>query len=115
MRPYTPVLIITPESMALTGDGAAGCASGNQIWPNGHMPILMPKPTRNRAKASVVVPGFVASNAGRFALTVAKSYFRLALPLAAAPVTASNSAPIIVAAQAICNMTRYFLGARVFF
>ena len=54
-----------------------------------------------------------AQHRGRFALTVSKSYFKLALPLAAAPVTASNSAPIIVAAQAICIMMRYLLAARM--
>jgi hypothetical protein len=56
----------------------------------------------------------VLSSTGRLALTVSKSYFRLALPRAAAPVTASNSAPIIVAAQAICIMIRNLLAARTF-
>ena len=100
--------------MALTGEGAAGCASGSQICPKGHMPILMPKPIRNSAKASAVNAGLVLNSTGKLALTVSKSYFRLALPLAAAPVTASSSAPIIVAAQAICIMTRYLLAARMF-
>ena len=99
--------------MALTGDGAAGWASGSQNWPNGHIPILMPNPIRNKAKASAVAVGLVLSISGRFALTVSKSYFRLALPLAAAPVTASNSAPIMVAAHAICIMRRYLLAARI--
>ena len=71
--------------MALTGEGAAGWASGSQNWPKGHMPILMPNPMRNNAKASAVATGLVLSIAGRFALTVSKSYFKLALPLAAAP------------------------------
>ena len=73
----------------------------------------MPNPIRNNAKASAVAVGLVLSIAGRFALTVSKSYFRPALPLAAAPVTASNSAPIMVAAQAICIMMRYLLAARI--
>src|ERR1035438_2482840 len=105
---------MTPESMALTGDGAAGWASGSQIWPNGHMPILIPKPTRKRPKAMVVAPALDASIRGRFALTVGKSYLRLAAPLAEAPAEASTTAPIMVAAQAICIMTRYLLAARTF-
>ena len=56
---------MTPESMALTGEGAAGCASGSQIWPKGHMPILMPKPIRKSAKAKAVVPGLALSSKGR--------------------------------------------------
>jgi hypothetical protein len=107
-------LIITPDNIALTGDGAAGCASGSQNWPNGHMPIFMPNPTRNKANASAVVPGLVANSNGRFPLTVSKSYFRLAPPRAAAPVTASNSAPIMVAAQAICIIIRNLFAARMF-
>ena len=105
---------MTPESMALTGEGAAGCASGSQIWPKGHMPILMPKPPRKSAKARAVVPGLALSSKGRCALTVSKSYFKPPPPLVAAPVTASNSAPIMVAAQAICIMTRNLLAARMF-
>ena len=56
IKPYTPVLIITPESSAETGEGAAGCASGSHIWPNGHMPALMPKPTRKSSSARLIPP-----------------------------------------------------------
>jgi hypothetical protein len=42
-RPWSiPVLIITPERSALSGEGAVGWVSDNHIWPKGHMPALIP-------------------------------------------------------------------------
>ena len=38
-----PILIMTPDMSAEILDGAAGCASGSQIW-NGMMPALTPNP-----------------------------------------------------------------------
>src|SRR5208283_5038925 len=98
--------------MALTGEGAAGWASGSQTWPNGHMPILIPKPMRIRVKAAAVAPGLEASIRGMVALTVEKSNLRTAAPPAGDPPEARIHAPAIVAAQPICIMTRYLLAAR---
>jgi len=78
------------------------------------MPILMPKPTRNKRKATAVSTGLVCSIAGRLALTVSKSYLSVVPPEAAVPTAARNHAPTIVAAQATSIMTRYFLAARMF-
>ena len=78
------------------------------------MPILIPNPTRNNPNAKAVMPGRVLNNSGRFALTVSKSYFKLALPLTALPPMASSSAPSMVAAQAICIMKRNLLAAQTF-
>ena len=36
---------MTPDIIALTCDGAAGWASGNQLW-NGTNPVFVPKPTK---------------------------------------------------------------------
>ena len=44
-------LISTPESMADTGAGAEGWASGSQAW-NGTSAAFRPKPQRNSASAN---------------------------------------------------------------
>ncbi len=45
-----PVLSMTPESRALTGDGAMEWASGSQSWPRGKTPALRPKPEKEQAE-----------------------------------------------------------------
>jgi len=52
-----PVLIMIPDMMPDTCDGAAGCARGSQVC-RGTKPALMPNPAKNRRK----IPG--AGNAG---------------------------------------------------
>ena len=44
MMPSTPILVMTPESTALAGEGATGCAVGSHAC-MGNMPALTPKPT----------------------------------------------------------------------
>ena len=97
--------------MALTGEGAAGCASGSQTCPNGHMPILMPKPDqkqRERQRRDDRVAR--CSNSRQIRAHGVEIILQAARPLAAAPVTASISAPIMVAAQAICIMHEELVG-----
>jgi hypothetical protein len=48
---YMPVLMTTPDSMALMGLGAAGCASGSHEW-KGAMAALTPKPVTRNAIAT---------------------------------------------------------------
>ena len=49
--PYAPALMITPDSSALAGDGAAGWAFGSQVW-TGNMPALTPKPSTSSTAAA---------------------------------------------------------------
>ena len=44
ITPKTPVLVSTPESSALAGAGATGCAWGSQMC-SGNIPALVPKPS----------------------------------------------------------------------
>jgi len=65
--PYTAVFSITPLMSADTGDGAAGCASGNHTC-MGTSPALVPKPTSASRKAIAAEAG--ASRAPRIASNV---------------------------------------------
>ncbi|MCZ7639440.1 MAG: hypothetical protein M5U12_27390 [Verrucomicrobia bacterium] len=104
-------MIITPDSSALTGEGAAGCASGNHTCPNGHIPSLIPNPARNSPSASATRPGRFASKVGTCALTESKSYLNSPGP-SRALLTARISAPAIVNTQASCIIQRYLFAAR---
>ena len=46
-----PIFITIPDRKALTGDGAAGCASGSQVC-NGTAPALIKQPTKNSIGAT---------------------------------------------------------------
>src|SRR5262249_21466227 len=55
-RPYTPILIITPDISADTWLGAAGCAIGSQTC-NGTSPAFEPKPTNASVKIKFLTAG----------------------------------------------------------
>ncbi|MBT9133830.1 MAG: hypothetical protein DDT38_00556 [Firmicutes bacterium] len=55
ISPNAPILSMSPDSSALAGLGATGCASGNHTC-NGTIPALMPKPTRNPRYAKKARP-----------------------------------------------------------
>src|ERR1700676_2718681 len=65
--PYNAVSSIMPLIKAETGEGAAGCASGNHTC-KGTRPALAPKPTSARQKAIVAQLG--AKCAARMASNV---------------------------------------------
>ncbi len=63
--PYAPALIMTPESRALAGAGATGCARGSHTC-TGTMPALTPKPSTIRPAAmprSLLLPASSGSGA----------------------------------------------------
>ena len=51
IMPNTPVFVRIPESSALAGAGATGCALGSQMC-IGNMPAFAPKPTSSSAPAA---------------------------------------------------------------
>ena len=50
---------MTPDSSALTGEGAAGWASGSQKKPNGKIPAFVANPIKNRARERFNITGDV--------------------------------------------------------
>ena len=64
--PYSPALIMAPESRAETWLGAAGCASGSQTC-MGARPALAPKPSTASTNNAAAMPGEACAKAARVA------------------------------------------------
>ena len=62
ISPYSPALIMAPDSRAETWLGAAGWASGSQTC-RGASPALAPKPSTASRNSAVMTPGPAARRA----------------------------------------------------